>query len=167
MKVSLATTIVPHLNHLLDVKALPELWNRKKTSNDSKHTWRGTICCVYQSVIKWLSNMKNYTWKHAIILHIYKLWTIHLPFLKRLITPFTTSCVIECSRSNLKVSTQKIHTSGKRERERERERERTYSFSKGICELPFVGSVLYDWDHKLIIITMSLNSFYHFHMSDL
>ena len=77
---------------------------------------RDTLCV---SISHKMTNMKNYTWKHAIILHIYKLWTIHLLFLKHLITPFTTSCVIECSRSNLKVSTQKIHTSGKRERERE------------------------------------------------
>ena len=41
----------------------------------------------------------------------------------------------------------------------------TYSFGKRICELVLIGCVLDYWDHKFIIVTMSLNSFYHFHMS--
>ena len=44
---------------------------------------------------------------------------------------------------------------------------KTYSFSKRFSELKFVSGVLYDGNHKFIIIAMPFDSFYHFHVSDL
>lgn len=40
-----------------------------------------------------------------------------------------------------------------------------YRFSKRFRKLPFICSILYYWNHEFVMVTMSFDSFYHFHMS--